>query len=412
MRWVALVALLVVVGAAQAGKFRHHEVQEGDGTNNYQIYILGDGWRHDEMDKYHAAVNSVVEGLFKVKPYDYVRHMIRITCVDVASDVKGVKIFEAPSSYKENPGEDREKISKRDSPLGVTFQDTKSDPDLSSAAAKVKEELGDNWGSIAIILINEPQIEAGVAKNLDDRVFVGVSAFEGQGADVSGVLAHEMGHAFFRLADEYCDGRARQKEGKLENEPPNITMTTEADESKWRHIPGSGLVACQAPGPDNGWKHGFNSCRMQRKGAGYKDFCAVCLEAMTHEASAKYKPIVSWAPADSPLTGHAFSKYNFKVTLRGATREYARVWSVNGRSLGEGQVQTNATGSTSEVTLGYPSLGTGVNKVTFMVEDRRNVLLPVGEEAIRKVPHTVSWWVFMAGPPHLLPGISPLLGWP
>ena len=411
---LGLLGLLVAAGAAYAGKFRHHEIQEGDGTNNFQIYILGDGWRHDEMDKYHAAVKSVVEGMFKIRPYDYVRHMIRITCVDVASDVKGVKIFEPTTGYKENPGEDRAKISKRDSPLGVSFQtSSKCDPDMSVAAGKVKEELGDDWASIAIILINEPQIESGCQKNLDGRVFVGVSNFEGDGADVSGVLAHEMGHAFFKLADEYCDGRPAVGAGKLALEPPNLTMEKDPSESKWRHIPGSGLIACQALGTDNGWSHGFSSCRMQLKGKQYaNDFCAVCLEAMTQEASAKYKPIVSFTPVKTTLYEHALSKVTLKVTLRGATREYARVWSVNGRSLGAGQVQTNDTGSTTEVTLGYPSLGTGINKVTFMVEDRRNVFLPVGSESIHKTPHTVTWWVVMAGPPHLLPGISPLIGWP
>jgi hypothetical protein len=414
---LALFVLLAAAGAAYAGKFRWHEVAEGDGTNNYQIYILGDGWTHGEMGKYHEVVDSVVAKLKKIKPFDYIWHSLRITCVDVASDVKGCTIYTPTQNYKENDKEDRENIPKRKSPLGVTFQTNKkleNDPGMSEAAKLVKAELGENWGNIAVIIINEPQFEAGATQNHDGRVFIGVTAFGGDKADVAGVLAHEMGHGFFSLADEYCDGREGIKKGNLSAEKPNITMEDVMEERKWRHIPGSGLIACQALGKDFGWKHAFSACRMQLKGDKYaEDFCAVCLEAMTQDASAKYQPIVSHSPpSKDTIYAQAFGKVTFKVTLRGATREYARVWTVNGRALGAGQVQSNDTGSTTEVTLDYPALSTGINKVTFLVEDRRNVLLPVGTPVVRKAPHTVSWWVVMAGPPHLLPVISPMLGWP
>lgn len=373
-------------------------LQSGDGTGIFPIYVLGDGWRQEDMPQYEAAVEKMLGDLWGVEPYGYFKHIFTIKRYNVVSNEKGCAVFEPPASITDD--EERKKMRERKSALHVTFQKVTEDPNLDSAFAEVDKVIGDGEKEgIAIILLNM-DVQMAVTRIPNARCYIALPA--NSPVDASGILAHEMGHGFFRLGDEYCTDRT------YKSEPANLTKLSDPDQVKWSHIVRAAIPCSPLPGGKaglGGFFHAFNGCRMNQ--APYTGgFCRVCLEGMTQSASETYTPVASRTPRDSWITVHPFSDITFTVNMRGPTHEYAKVWLLNGRRLGAGTVK----GTSSSITLSWYNLFPAYNKVQFLVEDRRNVVSPE-LKPIGKAPHTVEWSLFSLVPPQPVPLVQKVVSW-
>ena len=102
------------------------------------------------------------------------------------------------------------------------------------------------------------------------------------------IVAHEMGHSFAGLADEYWAGGGSEK--------PNMTAnsnTATATWSQWIGTNSIGLYPYGTAAPDNGWFRPHQNCKMRYLN---QPFCSVCKEAIIEKIHSLVNPIESYSP--------------------------------------------------------------------------------------------------------------------
>jgi hypothetical protein len=189
-----------------------------------------------------------------------------------------------------------------------------------------------------------------------------------------GVAAHESGHVFGGLADEFEGGAPT---GYVPQEWPNVTAQTNYSLVKWAawvDVPAGTPV----PTPDNvdyfddvglfqggqyltnGWYHPQTECNMLDPG--YSFFCVVCSEQLVKCIYGVVDPIDSFLPANTNLSIGSAQNLSFNVTtLQPATHNLAIQWLTNG---------VVAPGETnSGFQLSSSTLGIGTNQVAVIVSD-------------------------------------------
>jgi hypothetical protein len=184
-------------------------------------------------------------------------------------------------------------------------------------------------------------------------------------------VAHESGHAFGGLADEYDYGAPT---GYVYREWPNVTAQTNRAQIKWNAwidpstpIPTTdpftyynsvGLFE-GAQYQSTGWYRPMVNCKMNTLGY---DFCAVCSEQLVKSIYKVVDPIDSFIPASTNLAVSSTQPASFSVTpLQPASHALGIQWLTNGVAVG------GATNEVFQLTPG--SLAVASNKVAVVVND-------------------------------------------
>ena len=419
----ALVALLVLAGAlpALAGPSTT-ELLPGNGKDGFNLVITGDGWSDEDLKtKWPAAVQSVVDGLFTIDPYSYLKNAFHVVRIDVASKQHGCRFSDPPTCFRKDLGyefDDDGKLTKsppewtddkkkemqlRETHYGLTWSGCTAPTVTADVRKKLKDDLGDIPCTVAIIITPDEEINNGCSSPGDPYVIIMNTIDKADMGDFKGTLAHELGHAFFRLGDEYP---GRKKKPTNEPEQPNCTLNNDKETVKWGY-----LTKTISPGgmgaPD--CYHGLDPCRMNDVYPYPERFCIVCAQAMTERVSAQYRFIESTDPSGSILPKYtALNPIHFKVKMRGSSAsEYAMSWVYDGKNLGPGTVTPGGSGPTSEFTLNRPPMSFGIHRMSFLVEDQHNIIKK-NPDAVDKAPQSKDWWLTIApsNPILPLPGID------
>lgn len=405
MRAIALGVTLACAGAVAAQTPAPVVIQEGELKDGYPIYVLGDGWTQKDLDegKFKETVDRTISGLWQIPPYDHYRHIFHIERYDLVSPTHGCMMLEP--NIDKVPAEKREEYKSRKTPLQVYWPSVKGAPEIEVAGMnKVEKEiLKDRPPGVVVIITPDTEIANAAAVNGKRNSIVLMGSWEdaADSTPIHAILAHEMGHAFFNLGDEYGGPK------ELPTAEPNAPNVTKDDKNpKWSSIVKTPPVA--KGGQSNFLFHPTVACRMNEKP--YKsDFCAVCLQGTTMAVSSKFTPIESYEPVKKYVVASPFSGLTFKVKLRGQNRDFTWNWIYDGRSMGAGSsVKNSTTGSTTELTVNVAS--GGLHHLKFLVEDMKNIVSK--DERVYKVPHTCEWYIFMPLPGHGLPGLGVSLAWP
>jgi hypothetical protein len=190
----------------------------GEPENSVDLAFIAEGYKAEEMSKFLADVKKKADYMFCEKPYNEYKDKINIWAVEAVSEESGTDI----------PGENiyvntvlNSSFYTFDIDRYLTTQDIKS---VNDYAAVVPH---DN----IIVLINSNKYGGGGVYNY----------YSGTTTDHSlslKVFAHEFGHGFAGLADEYYSSEVAYEEFyPLDVEPwePNITTMVDFD-SKWKKM--------------------------------------------------------------------------------------------------------------------------------------------------------------------------------
>ena len=262
-------------------------VDHGPDSARWNLVIMSEGFRTEELDAYHVAAEAFVTKLFSTQPFRRMWCAINVHRVDVRSDESGA---DEPATCGD--GGTGSGVMRR------TYFDASFCRSNTSRLLHGSEALAVSTAATAV-----PAVSARV-------VIVNSTRYGGAGgsaawyslapaADEIGV--HELGHSAFDLADEYGDRDANWTAG--EPSEPNITTITARATTKWASriaaatpLPTQVNTGCAAQttaaspvaagtiGLFGGGKRAFcgvyhpeHICRMRVLG---NEFCAICREAI------------------------------------------------------------------------------------------------------------------------------------
>lgn len=201
--------------------------ENGDPAIKVDLLVLGDGYAVEELEKYHADVERLVDALFDSEPFASREGDFNVWGIDVASEESGVT----------NPRADHW----RRTPLGLSFNAFDSERYVLTYANRDLREIAANAPYDAMILVGNTRKYGG------GGIFNLYATVAADTAPAEYVFVHELGHSFAGLADEYYTSQVSYEEFNAPGtEPwePNATALLDPENLKWGH-----LVADDTPLP-------------------------------------------------------------------------------------------------------------------------------------------------------------------
>ncbi len=250
-------------------------VNSGEPAKKIDLVFMSEGYAAEEREKFLKDAGAMTDYLFSVSPFDKNRDHFNVIALWTPSVESGTDI----------PGSNIYKNTR----FNATFYTFDIDRYLTTSDMKpIYDALsGVAWDHF-FVLVNSPKYGGGGFYN-----FLGIGTTDHYLSRK--VMAHELGHSFAGLGDEYYDSAvAYENFYNLETEPwePNITTLVDF-ESKWKdmipaHIPvptpreekysntvgvfeGGGYSAKGIFSP-------VMDCRMKSNGP--EEFCNVCKKAI------------------------------------------------------------------------------------------------------------------------------------
>ncbi|MBN2410715.1 peptidase M64 [candidate division KSB1 bacterium] len=197
-------------------------IDNGKPENKVDIVILGDGYKKNEIEKFHKDVKRYTNILFVTQPFKDRKSDFNIWLVDVESQDSGI---DEPRENKWRHTALGASYNSFDSPRYVL---TLANKELRDIAALVPYDQ-------IYILINSPRYGGGGIFNLYSISFTGSEPRLPEWWSEY-VFVHEFGHAFGGLADEYYTSNVSYDEfypAGVEPWEPNITRLADKDKPKW-----------------------------------------------------------------------------------------------------------------------------------------------------------------------------------
>jgi hypothetical protein len=215
--------------------------ENGPTAEKVDLLFLGDGYTSEEVPKFHADTQRLVDRLFAVEPFQSRRPDFNVRAIDVSSGLSGIAqprdgVFRRCALSCQYDTFDVERY--------VLTADNRTLRDTASAAPY------DNL----IILLNNKKYGGGGIYN-DQTTVAADCAF----ADY--IIVHEFGHHLAGLGDEYYVSNVAYETGKLPRfEPwePNVTALLDAGACKWKD-----LVAPDTPIPTPWEKEAYEAASRQ-----------------------------------------------------------------------------------------------------------------------------------------------------
>lgn len=195
-------------------------VENGPSASKVDLLLLGDGYRADEMEKWHLDARRLAELLFAVPPFKERRGDFNVWAVDTPSAASGVS---RPSDGLHRRSALRAGYDAFGSERYVLALD---DTRVREAAASAPYDA-------LVLVVNERKYGGG-------GVFGLYSTVAADNAFASYLLVHEFAHHFAGLADEYYTSEVAYAPASERLEPWEPNVTASAGAPKWRDLVRSG----------------------------------------------------------------------------------------------------------------------------------------------------------------------------
>lgn len=306
-------------------------VNNGPSADLYDMVILGDGYTAADQARFDQDVLAVVNYFRttpRVFPYGAYFNLYNVHSVFRASNQRGA-----------------------DKPPNGVFVDTAYDASYWVGGTERCLYIGDT--SLA-------SRDAALAPDTDGRVIVlvndskyggcaGAFSVSYNGSSMEDVQAHEWGHSFAGLADEYDYGRSGTYSGGEPGEPNLTTDRTGARKwSAWLgHAGPNGTVGAYQGGGyyQTGLWRPEPDCEMRTL---FRSFCTICREQMIKRFHQEC--VMFAAPTPSPIAAQRGGSVQVSFTNRLANRPHTIEWRVDGGGWQPG-------GSTFTWNVGQASAG-------------------------------------------------------
>jgi hypothetical protein len=199
-------------------------VEAGPPEQRWNIVIVSEGYRSDEMAQFAIDAQQFADTLLAVAPFDRLRPAINIYRVDVTSKESGAK---DPKKCNGTGAKPRTYFDASFCANGIRRLLIANN----GRVTKVVGKLVPQW-HMAFLAVNSP-ISGGSG---------GPVATFSKASGAVEIAIHEMGHTAFGLADEYeyysgcAADKGHDKHSKTEPSQPNITTNKNRATTKWRSL--------------------------------------------------------------------------------------------------------------------------------------------------------------------------------
>lgn len=336
-RMIAGTLQLVLMASVHAQTFDVDTlVYSGDSDKYINVVIMGDGYTDIQQVDFITDASVLADQLFTESPWQNYVNYFNVFAVRVISAASGTK---HPNTAGDcNTASPLVPVSNPSTYLGVTFDSygihRLVSPMNTSNIVNVLSTTIPNYDQV-LILANTPYY-GGSGGNY------ATSTTETNSAEI---VAHEVGHSFAELADEYWAG------DQYAYEHHNMTQQTNASLVIWRNWmnhSGIGIHQYCCGGSSSIWyKPSTNSCKMQALGYPY---CSVCQEAIVESIHSLTNVIGSYEPVlHSISTSEDSLRFALTELMKPVPNTLNIEWSLDGEEIYNGldSIQLDLSGLTN-----------------------------------------------------------------
>lgn len=300
--YTLIVLLLCGMSFAQAPVFEVAEIQHrGDSEKFINLVIMGDGYTAAEQDTFLATASDISNYLFSISPWAEYKDYFNVYAIKVIAGESGVKHANTALDCTDFGG--FTEVSNPINYFGTRF---------------------DGYGIHRLTIVTNNSRVVNVLNanfpNYDQVFIVGNSPhYGGSGgayavfsANVASneIAAHEIGHSFAGLADEYYAG------DQYFAEKANMTQQSDPTLIKWKNwITDTGdieIIPYGTGGEAATWFKPTNfSCKMEQLNSPY---CSVCKEGIIEKIHSLVNTIVAFTPDNSTTINTSSTPINFELT--------------------------------------------------------------------------------------------------
>jgi len=369
--FVILIIAVLVTSTASSQGVLNKILDNGPNNKRINIVFLGDGYTSTQQSQFDTNATSFLNYLFTIEPFDNYENYYNAYTIFIESNASGVD-HPATGIYKDtyfNGTFDSYGITRL-----TTIPPNNFDGSYSNGMGKVMDLLAAHLPDydMVILLFNDPEYGGSGGS-------ISISSVHSSAPEI---VAHEVGHSFGNLADEYdyAGGSAR--------EAPNATAQTDRELIRWNHWI---LPSTPVPTPETspyynliglfegavynptGWYRPKYNCKMQSLGV---PFCSVCSEQLIISEYSYLSPLESYSPVNSVVTVPTNSSQIFEIVpMYPALNALDIQWYLDSAPLSGENSETLAM-SLNEVNWGNHTISVEVSDNTSLVlNDPSNLLM-------------------------------------
>lgn len=343
-------------------------VYNGSSNKYINIVVLGDGYTSSEQNTFIADVNSLTSYLFGEVPWINYAGYFNVFAIRVISSQSGVKHPNTSSSC--SSASPLVPVSNPTTHLGCTFDAYGIHrlvvPQNISNIASVLSANFPNYDQV-LVIANSPYYGGSG----------GTNATSTRAVSSNEITAHEIGHSFSSLSDEYYAGDVYAAE------KPNMTQQANPSIVKWKNWIGySGIGVYQhcCGGNSASWYRPHNNCKMRNLGAPY---CGVCKEAIIESIHSLVNPVVSYTPSASTISSPGqFIDFKLTELMKPVPNTLNIKWTLDGADI---------SANIDSLQLDQNALSNGPHTLVVSVVDTSS-MLRVNNHSVVHVS-TVTWTI-------------------
>lgn len=361
---VALAAALLPLAAAAQQPVVRTILDNGPTASRYDLVILGDGYQAHEQARFDQDVTTLLVDLFQTQPYATFGSYFNVHSVFRASNDSGAS----------HPDADPPIV--RDTAYRSAYDTGGTDRCLyvqDATQALMDAALAPANESRVIVLVNDERYGGCAAQ----------FSVSYNGASMTAVQIHELGHSIATLADEYD----YPNDLYTGTEPTRSNITKDALGTKWSHWWGTdGVSSFEGAGYHRrGLYRPRIDCLMRSLGA---PLCGVCKEQISRSINAVVDTIEAPQPSSASVAVVAPDAQRFSFTNLVPPGNGVQItWSLDGQPL------AGVTGT--EFLLDPDTVSPGEHTLTVAVRD----LSPfVRSDPDGRMIDTHSWSVSVSDP--------------
>jgi len=199
-------------------------VDHGPASERYNLVLVAEGYRRDELGDFADACRELVDYLFATPPFGELRCAFNVFRVDVASTDSGA---DDPAA------------------CGGSGATAATYFDASYCNGGIRRLMSVDYGTVTSVVSSQVPEWHQVVVVVNSAIHGGAGggiAITSTSGSWKNIAVHEMGHSAFGLADEYeywagCGiDTDRDHHPNVEPAAPNVTVNTDRATLKWRDL--------------------------------------------------------------------------------------------------------------------------------------------------------------------------------
>ncbi len=366
--FTSLMIFLLAVSALNAQVFRVDTLRYHGDINKYiNIVIMGDGYTASQQSDFIADASSLTNYLFAQSPWSRYKNYFNVFAIRVISAQSGI----THPANATDVSEPVFPVANLNTYFNCTF-------DYFGVHRLV---VAQNTSGIASVLAtNFPNYDQVLIVANSDNYGGSGGAYAVSTVNESSkeITAHEIGHSFARLADEYYAGDIYAAERA------NMTKQTNPALVKWSNWMGDngvGIYQHGSTGQSALWYRPHDNCKMRILGPPY---CSVCAQTIVESIHDLVNPVVSYLPtAVNVYSPDPYLEFKLTELIKPSPNTLNIQWKLDGSVISQNM---------DSLRIDQNALSTGTHALVVTVTDTSE-LLRINNHATIHVS-TVTWTIY------------------